>query len=393
MGQGRTEKEISNNGGLKIYTTIDPVIQKIASEEFEKHLEYVNTEKGPDDRLDGAFILIEIKTGNILALSGGHNFDVTQYNRVFATRSPGSGFKPLVYTAALEQGKDYFDKICNCPLPPMKQANGKIWAPRNFPDKNPQATGYIDLARGVIWSLNLETLNLARSIGMESVIKTSNNLGVWGNPGIIRDSDGNIWFKKPKYGIRGGIEPTLPSAIGASGVNLIELANAYSVFYRNGRYIHPTFIKEIRDTYGNFLFKAETPKEKQVISEQTAEKMLGLMRVVTKIGTAKISMRNIEQQVACKTGTSNGPKDVSIWCGTPEIFIGIRLGHDDFRKIIELPEYMKKVSGDSEMQPTGGWIVGSLARKIIDRIYTDRPKIEFSENVENYKQLLLERYQ
>ena len=53
---------------------------------------------------------------------------------------------------------------------------------------------------------------------------------------------------------------------------------------------------------------------------------------------------------------------------------------------------MKKVSGDSEMLPTGGWIVGPLARKIIDRIYIDRPKVEFSENVEIYKQILLDRY-
>lgn len=391
LSQGRTEKELSNTGGLRIYTTIDSKIQKLATEEFEKHLDSINTEKVPGDKIDGAFVIIEIKTGNILALSGGHDFDETQYNRVFATRSPGSGFKPLVYAAALEQGKDYFDQVCNCPFA-MKGANGKLWSPRNFQDKNPQPTGYIDLARGVIWSINLETLNLARMIGMESVLKTSNKLGVWGNPGIVRDSDGGIWFRKPGYQIRGGIEPTLPSAIGASGVNLIELANAYTVFYRKGKYIHPTLIKEIRGAYGDLIFKAEAPQEKQVLSEQTAEKMLGLMRAVTKIGTAKISMRNIEQQVACKTGTSNGPKDVSIWCGTPELFIAIRLGHDEFSKDITLPEYMRKVSGDPKMLPTGGWLVGSLTAKIIKRTYADRPKVEFSENVETYKQMLLDRY-
>lgn len=391
LSQGRTEKELSNTAGLRIYTTIDSKIQKLATEEFEKHLGLLNTEKALDDKIDGAFIIIEVKTGNILALSGGHNFEETQYNRIFATRSPGSGFKPLVYAAALEQGKDYFDKFCNCPFT-MKGANGKPWSPKNFQDKNPQPTGYIDLARGVIWSLNLETLNLARAIGMESVIKTANNLGIRGNPGIVSDSDGKIWFRKPGHQIRGGLDTGLPTAIGSSGVNLIELANAYSVFFRKGKYVHPTLIKEVQGMYGDSVFKAEIPEEKQVLSEESAEKMLGLMRVVAKIGTSKISMRNIEQQVACKTGTSNGPKDVSIWCGTPDLFIGIRLGHDDYSKNIELPEYMKKVSGDSEMLPTGGWIVGPLARKIIDRIYVDRPKVEFSENVEVYKQILLDRY-
>lgn len=391
LSQGRTEKELSQTKGLRIYTTIDSKIQNIASEEFEKHLVLVNAEKESEDRIDGAFIVIEIKTGNILALSGGHDFDETQYNRVFATRSPGSGFKPIVYVAAFEQGKDYFDKFCNCSFT-MRGANGKPWSPRNFQDKNPQPTGYIDMARGIIWSLNLETLNLARAIGMGMVIKTANDLGVRGNPGIVSDSDGKIWFRKPGYEVRGGLDPGLPTAIGASGVNLIELSNAYTVFYRNGKYVHPTLIREIKGVYGDSLFKAEVPEEKQVIAEESAAKMLGLMRAVTKIGTAKISMRGIEQQVACKTGTSNGPKDVSIWCGTPELFIGIRLGHDDYSKNIEFPRYMKKISGDATMLPTGGWIVGPLARKIIDKIYADRAKVEFLKNIETYKQMLLDRY-
>ncbi|MBI2064545.1 MAG: penicillin-binding protein, partial [Candidatus Yanofskybacteria bacterium] len=114
LGQKWTEKELSSTAGLRIHTTIDTKIQKIASEEFEKHLAYINTEKVIGDKIDGAFVIIEVKTGNILAMSGGHDFNETQYNRVFATRSPGSGFKPLVYAAALEQGKDYFDQVCNC---------------------------------------------------------------------------------------------------------------------------------------------------------------------------------------------------------------------------------------------------------------------------------------
>jgi len=388
---GFTEEEISREEGLKVYTTFNSRIQTIASEEFEKHLAFVNTEKSPGDKIDGAFIVIEVKTGNILALSGGHDFNETEYNRVFAARSPGSGFKPLVYAAALEQGKNYFDKVCNCPFT-MRGGNGKIWAPRNFQDRNPRRTGYIDLAEGPIWSLNLLTLNLARMIGMPAVMQTTHDLGVWGNPGVVRDSDGKVWFRKPGYTIRGGIEPTLPTAIGAGGVNLIELANAYTVFYRDGKYVHPTLIKEIRSAYGDPVFKAEVSQEKQVLSKETAEKMLGLMRATTKIGTAKISMRNIEQQVACKTGTSNGPKDVSIWCGTPEIFIGIRLGHDDFSKDIHLPEYMRRVSGDSTMLPTGGWIVAPIARKFFDRYYANRQKVAFSENVEGHLAELLQRY-
>ena len=112
------------------------------------------------------------------------------------------------------------------------------------------------------------------------------------------------------------------------------------------------------------------------------------MRAVTKIGTAKISMRDIKQQVACKTGTSDGPRDVSMWCGTPELFVAVRFGLDNYG-VIELPEYMRKKSGVADMQVSGGWVVGPLVRKIIDRIYAQRQKVEFSPEVEAELQRLL----
>ena len=76
---------------------------------------------------------------------------------------------------------------------------------------------------------------------------------------------------------------------------------------------------------------------------------------------------------------------------TPELALVIRVGHDNYG-VVELPEYMKKVSGDSEMQISGGWVVGPLFRKIIDRIHEDRTKVAFSEDVESKLSELLERY-
>jgi membrane peptidoglycan carboxypeptidase len=226
---------------------------------------------------------------------------------------------------------------------------------------------------------------------MERIIKLANSMGVWGNPGIVRDSNGNTWFKQLNYEIKGGLSPLLPTAIGASDVNLLELANAYTVFFRNGVYIRPTLIIEVKSTYGDeVIYKPKPSSEKRVLSADTSDKILALMRAVAKIGTAKISMRGIEQEVACKTGTSNGPRDVSIWCGTPEFVIAIRFGIDDYR-IIELPDYMRKVSGAADMQVTGGWVAGPLARKIIDRIYTERAKINFSPKVETGLQRILKK--
>ena len=391
MNQGYDENELSYYGGLRIHTTFDPEIQKIASEEFEKQLKSINQEKLPDDRVNGAYIVIEVKTGRILALSGGNDFNETQYNRVLASRSPGSGFKPFTYAAAMEYfHKDFFDKICNCPFSMRGSGPGKVWAPKNFREDNPVPYGYIDFATGLIRSVNLATLNQARSMDIKLVVLLANTMGVWGNPGIVRDSKGDIWFRKPGYEIRGGLVPLLPTAIGASDVNLLELANAYTVFFRNGMYMRPTLIETVGDTNEEKVLKVEASYQERVLSEDTSTKMLALMRAVTKIGTAKISMRNIEQQVACKTGTSDGPRDVSIWCGTPDMVIGIRFGIDDYR-VIELPDYMRRVSGNASMQVSGGWTAGPLMRRIIDRIYEKRQKTDFSPEVESELQRILDR--
>ncbi|OGN08699.1 MAG: hypothetical protein A3J46_06525 [Candidatus Yanofskybacteria bacterium RIFCSPHIGHO2_02_FULL_41_11] len=391
LTSGYSENELSRSKGLRVYTTIDPKIQRIASEEFEKHLALLNEEKAGGNKINGAFVIIDVKTGDIKAISGGNNFDETQYNRALASRSPGSGFKPFVYAAAMEQGMGYYDKVCNCPLDLSGGAKGERWRPQNFKEKNPQPTGYIDLARGIIWSLNLETLNLARSIGMESVVQEANSMGVWGNRGLVRDSSGEVWFRRPGYEVKEGLIPLLPTAIGASEVNLIEIANAYAVFARGGIYMKPNLTREVRDSYGEIIHKPELSYQERVLSQETADSMTALMRAVTKIGTAKISMRDIEQQVAVKTGTSDGPRDLGMYGFTPELALVIRVGHDNYG-VVELPEYMKKVSGDSEMQISGGWVVGPLFRKIIDRIHEDRTKVAFSEDVESKLSELLERY-
>ena len=391
LNSGHDDSVLSYSGGLRIYTSFDSKIQKIATKEFEKHLTLINKEKEPDDQIEGAFVIIEVKTGKILALSGGHDFNETQYNRVLASRSPGSGFKPFTYAAAIEYfHKDFFDRICNCPFSMRGSAPGKIWSPKNFKEDNPVPIGGIYLATGLIRSVNLATLNLARTMNIKSIVELANNMGVWGNPGVVRDSDGKVWFKKPNTEIQGGLVPLLPTAIGASDVNLIELANAYAVLFRGGIYLPPTLISEIKDTDGTTIYKNGFTPEKRVLSEETSDKVLALMRAITKVGTAKISMRGIEQQVAVKTGTSNGPNDLMMIGGTPEIILAIRVGHDSPRPIA-VPEYMKKVSGASNLQVSAGWVVGPMYRKIIDEIYKSRPKVAFDLKIEKELQELLAR--
>jgi membrane peptidoglycan carboxypeptidase len=394
LTHGYTENEISNIGGLRVYTTIDSKIQKIASDAFEKHLQLVNEGLDKKKQINGAFIIIGVD-GEIKALSGGNNFNETQYNRVMALRSPGSGFKPFAYATAIEYGKNFSDRICNCPFS-RKGANGKIWSPGNFREDNPVRQGWIPLSQGFTRSVNLATLNLIMSLydGVESEIKLVNSMGIHGVRGVIKDSEGKAIFRQPGSNPDGkGIEHNLPTVIGASGISMLELANAYAVFLRKGVYLPPTLIKEIRSTYGDeILFKAEKSEGKQVLSEKTANMILAMMRKVTQDGTAKISMRGIKQPIACKTGTSNGPKDVSIWCVTPEYVIAFRFGNDDFSEVMEAPAYMKRMSGSASTQVTGGWIAGYVTRMIVDAIYADREIVGFSPEVEELDQMLLAQY-
>ncbi len=408
--QGHKDPALSSSEGLRVYTTIDPRIQVQLSDAFERHIELLRQESpecqeemmegkpDPKDCINGSFVVIHIPTGEIWATSGGYKFKESEYPRQFAYRSPGSGLKPLVILAALESGKvDLFTRNCNTPFH-LKGANGKVWAPQNFKEKNARPA---DCNRAtweiVTFSLNLGALHIAMNTTMPPIIDQLHALGIDGNPGVVKDSDGNVWFKRPYSDPnKGGLVPLLPTAIGASDINLMELANAYAAIFRGGIYKPPTFIKEIRNMYGDkVVYQAPVYEGKRVADEDNVYKVLAMMRAVTEIGTTKISMRGVEYPIACKTGTSNGPRDISVWCGTPEVFIGMRFGYDDNR-IIKLPVYMKKMSGDNDMLVSAGWVVGPLARKMHDTLFKimhpDGMYAEFPWQVEDYNQQILDSF-
>ncbi len=397
---GYKDEDITHHGGYHIRTCSDRKLQKILNEELSAHLTELNSEI--NDRvnpLNGSAVIIDIKTGCIAALSGGHDYGETRYNRALAARSMGSAAKLAVYGAALEAGKDFYDPVCNCPLR-MRGANGKPWIPKNFPENRPVPRGYNPLAVGLIRSVNIPTIRLAQEITMEKVVDFTHRLGIWGNRGIIKDPEGKIVFRIPGIKDQGDrIVPQLPTAIGASDGNLIEWVNGMAQIIRGGTYLPPRLIQEIKDSEGKILYEMPEAKPKRYISKDAATKLTVLTRAVTEVGTLKISMRNIEQEVVGKTGTSNnpdrsmgrGPGDVTVISGTPELVMGIRLGHD-VPKPIMVPQYMERMSGIPNMQISAGWLNGPLSRRIWDRVYTDRPKVEFPNVIKDRLEEFLANY-
>lgn len=400
MFNGIDDEEITKYSGFKIYSTIDADIQQILTEEVNKQLAELNSELPASVPLEASFVVIDVKTGEIRAISGGHeDISQMQFNRALSRRSPGSAIKPFVYAAALEEGGTLDDLICNCPIR-MRGANGKVWAPQNFREEHPVPTGKIPRAIGFIRSVNLPTIQMILGVenGMEKFISLAHRCGIWGNRNVLKDADGVVWFKYlsslEEYAsddLDEGLVPKLPTAIGASGVSLVELAAGYGAFARNGMYIKPTLIRDIKDPEGKNWLKFDKPEEKRAMSDETAKMVTIMGRAVTKFGTLKISMRGIEQQVAGKTGTSNNSTDALTVTWNPEYIIAIRFGHDKLRTI-EVPQYMKRVSGRADMQVTGGWLAGLVARRAWDRLYKDRPKVAFADDIEAGTAELIEKY-
>ena len=118
--------------------------------------------------------------------------------------------------------------------------------------------------------------------------------------------------------------------------------------------------------------------------------MLVLLRAVTKYGTLKISMKGIRQEVGCKTGTSHEANDFNVVCITPDLVIALRIGHDH-PKSINLPLYMKRVSGDGTLPISAGWGAGPLMRQMLDLFYEGRESVPFPEDTEEDLAELIER--
>lgn len=403
LGMNYEDEEITNYGGFQIKTCADSQIQNILNDKLVRHLAELNSEvQDKSNPIDGSAGVMDVENGCMVAIFGGHDFRESPYNRLMALRSIGSGAKPFVYGAAFEYaGMNLNDYIRNVPFS-RRGADGKPWSPKNFPEDNPVPEGFIPIYVGQIRSVNRPTVDLANKIGMDKIVLFAHQLGIWGNYGIVKDPQGNIVFRMPGVRDQGDrIVPLLPTAIGASDVNLLELVTAYAAFFREGQYLPPKLVLEVSDSEGKILYKSPNIKPKQQISRETAIKELILLRMTTEVGTAKISMRNKdeEQQYGVKTGTSNnpdpkqgeGPGDVGMYGGSPKYVMAIRLGHDKPKPII-IPNYMRKVSRQNNMRVSGGWVVGFLFREIMDEIHAGMPVIKFPPAVEEGLVELLANY-
>ena len=293
--------------GLSIFTTLDVQVQVAAERALERGLARLERSTAESDqseparKLQGAVIVMQPKTGYILAMVGGRDYNTTQFNRVTqARRQPGSAFKPFVYLSSLERFTPA-SSLSN--IPTTYEIDGKLWRPQNF---KPIGTDYLTARDALARSVNLATVDLAMRVGMDRVAETVNLFG----------------FSTP-------IRPYPSLSLGAFEVIPIELARSYCAFAADGALPYPLSLKEVVDDEGVPLESRHMTIE-NVISPAKAYIMTSMLRSVVTDGTARsLGDMGISFPVAGKTGTTNGFRDAWFVGYTPRILALVWVGFDE----------------------------------------------------------------
>ncbi len=370
-------------GGLKIYTTIDLSQQKIAEAFMEKGLanfdesarqEWLRKLQAAGARLDaapeistsppvaiqGAFVLMDVKTGAIRAMVGGRG---SVFNRaVQARRQPGSTFKPFVWAAALQSGMTAASLVEDTPLayyydgrdwrllegatdqysinlatqPFAQSTDFKIWVPNNFDGK---FLGTITLRTALARSRNIASINLITHVGPPLVVDLAR-----------------------KAGIYSPLEAVPALGLGSSAVSPLEMTNAFGTFANGGVRVVPYAVERVEDSAGKQL-ESHIPSEHEAMSPQLAYLVSNLLKGVVQNGTATHA-RRLNRPVAGKTGTSNDNRDLWFIGFTPDLVAGAWMGYDDFSSL-------------GRKDWTGGSTVLPWWTDIMEGILKDYPKRDF----------------
>jgi penicillin-binding protein 1A len=254
-----------------------------------------------DSGAQGALVAIDNATGEIKAMVGGRDFNLSKFNRATqALRQVGSSFKPYVYTAAIDHGATPDDTILDAPVT-FPNASGPPYEPHNYDEK---FEGTITLRRALAQSRNIPALRLADSLGIKTVIDYAH-----------------------RFGITSNIPPYLPVALGAVEITPMEQTSAFSVFPNDGVHITPRYITKVTDYEGRTL-EENFPDVKDVIGARTARTMTAMLREVVLHGTA-IAAASMKYPLAGKTGTTNNFTDAWFVGFSPSLTCGVWIGYDE----------------------------------------------------------------
>ena len=255
-----------------------------------------------DSGVQGAMLAMDNATGDVLALVGGRDFNLSQFDRATqAERQTGSSFKPYVYTTAVEEGATPEETIVDAPV------SFGAYVPHNYDGK---FKGRISLLEAFADSRNIPAIELASRVGIRKVIDTAH-----------------------RFGITTNIPAYLPVALGSAEVTLIQQVDAYSVFPNDGIRVAPRLVKRVVTAEGNPL-PQDQPDISETVSQKTARTMMVFLRGVTREGTAAKAAA-LNHPLGGKTGTTNDFTDAWFIGFSPSITCGVWVGFDDRQSLGE----------------------------------------------------------
>jgi penicillin-binding protein 1A len=274
--------------------------------------------------ISGGIVAQEVATGRVLAMQGGFDVRGSSFNRATqALRQPGSTFKPVVYSAALDNGMTPASIIVDGPFCVFQSASLGTKCFRNFSGGN---AGPQTMRWGLEQSRNLMTVRAANQTGMNKVTKLAKTLGVGDYPNYLSIS------------------------LGAGDTTVAKMTNAFAILANNGRGVNQTLVDYIQDRNGKIIYRADMRpcvgcraadwdgrpmprpplRTKQLMDPMTAYQMVHILEGVIQRGTAQ-NLRDLNRPIFGKTGTSTGPTNVWFIGGSADIVAGVYMGFDQPR--------------------------------------------------------------
>ena len=277
--------------------------------------------------VNGGIVVMDPYSGRVLAMSGGFSFKKSEFNRVSqARRQPGSAFKPFIYALALENNYTPSSLILDAPIVLDQGEDLKMWKPENYGKK---FYGLSTLRTGVEKSRNLMTVRISQDLGIDKIINFSKKLNIYENP-----------------------DQLLSVSLGSAETTLMNITSAYCSFVNGGKLVTPVIIDRIQDSQGNTIsnnekrfcencdkisFKGDSipiikSNFEQIFSSQTAYQMTSILEGVIQRGTGK-RLRDLNLQIAGKTGTTNNNTDTWFIGYTSNLVVGVYVGYDSPKKL------------------------------------------------------------
>jgi penicillin-binding protein 1A len=317
--------------GLRIYTTLEIDMQQAAERALEAQLEAIENgsggrfqhrtfaqylaasaarrdedDEGPAETpyLQGAFVAMDVETGEIRAMVGGRDFDDSKFNRATqARRQPGSTFKLFVYSAALRAGHAPNEVIEDAPIA-LPMADGTVWEPTNF--EAGEFRGAMTLRAALANSVNLIAIRLGLELGVRPVVEEAH-----------------------RYGLSTPVPPVPSIFIGSADVIPLELVAAFTVPASLGFRAAPIGIRRVEDADGRLLWQPPIRRQRVVPPDQ-AYVLNDMLRDVVRAGTATAAVREAGFTLPSggKTGTTNDYTDVWFVGFTRELVAGVWIGFD-----------------------------------------------------------------